>query len=96
MNKCSSSHILALCREVVRKVYEMELVNCCEFNLSNCVIESLTTTLQFLKVEFCLHITEFRIYVRGGRNWNTVGYARSVTETGLPVGYWTSLIEDGS
>jgi len=74
----------------------MELVNCCDFNLSNCKIESLTKTLQFLKVEFCLHINEFRIYVHGGRNWNTFGYARSATETGLPLGYCTSLIEDGS
>jgi len=68
MNKCSSSHLLALCREVVRRVYEMELVNCCDFKQSNCMIESLTKTLQILKVEFCLHITEFRIYVHGGRN----------------------------
>jgi hypothetical protein len=33
-------------------------------------------------VEFCLHITEFRIYALGGKNWNTFGYARSVTVSG--------------
>ena len=81
-----------------RKVYEYEpeMVNCRGFNLSNRVVESLTKTLQFLKVEFYLHVTEFRIYVHGGRKWNIFGYVRSVTETGLPLGYWASLIEDGS
>jgi hypothetical protein len=78
------------------KVYEPKMVNSSGFNLSNYVVESLTKTLQFLKVEFCLHITEFRIYVHSGKNWNTYGYARSGTETGLPLEYWTSsLIEDG-
>lgn len=75
-----------------RNVYVLEMMNCCGFNLLNCVIKSLTNNLRLLNVEFYLHITEFRIYVHGGRKWNTFGYARSLTETGLPLGYWTSLI----
>jgi hypothetical protein len=89
MNKCSFSHLLALCREVGRKVYELEMANCCGFNLQNCVTESLTKSLQFLKVKFCLHITEFRIYVNGERNCNIFGYALSLTETALPLKYCT-------